>query len=206
MFHYPRAKSALLLALLLSAAAPAGIDAASPAAHPAATPMNVNLLQNGGFETAGTGGAIPSWTVAGSVHVETFGTRHWPSQAYANKWSGGSRYLACTHSSGLIRQTVDISGLYPGPTVLARLRTDFGGLTGHIARVVITFFGSGGPFSEEKVRVLPISNHYLRLVRTSVVPAWATSIQATLELKPMAGAATCRVVADNVELFLLPAA
>lgn len=209
MSHSPRALTALLIAVLLSAAVPAAIDAAGRAPHAThvadSPPLNTNLLKNPGFEQVGSGGTIPGWTPTGAVHVETFGTRTWPSKAYAKKYNGGKRYLACGTTAGSVSQTVDISSWNPpGYPVTARLKTNFGGTLGHSLRVSIKITGDHGepPVTKDKLRVLDISNHYKNAVATVGVPVWATHIQATLELMPKAGAAKCIVVADTVQLFV----
>ncbi len=203
--------SALFIAVLLCVAAPAAIQAADRAPTGTqqvdATPLNQNLLQNPGFETVGTGTAIPGWAVVGGVRVETFGTRSWPSPAYAQKWDGGLRYLTCARGTGLVRQTVNFTGWGTRTnTLLARFNANVGGKIGHKARVAILITGADGQQAyKEKVRVFANSNHYVRAVTTLAVPIWATSIQATIELLPADGAARCRAVADTLDLWVFPA-
>jgi len=136
--------------------------------------------------------------------VETFGTKSWPTQAYANKWKGGSRYLACGTKSGSVSQTVSVDGLGTRSyMLLARLTSYFGGTTGHTIRVSLTFTGSGNQSAyKEKVRVLDITDHYLKAVTTYVLPLWATHITARVQLMPKAGDGRCRIVADTTVLYL----
>jgi hypothetical protein len=205
MFRHPRARSAFLLVLLLVVAAPAAVDAAGGApfgtSAAAATPLDRNLLGDPGFERVATDGSIPQWTVVGDVHVETFGTRPWPSPAYAQKYHGGQRYLACGKGPGLVRQAVSFSGW--SPRLKVRLAADFGGTIGHRIRVTILITGASNESrSQEKLRVLDVTDHYKRAVTSVVVPPWATRIEATVELMPKAGAATCMTVADTVRLWV----
>lgn len=208
MTHSRKALKALLVAVVLSLATPVAIQAADNAPLTTnvadTTPLNKNLLQNPGFEQVGAGGSIPGWTVAGAVHVETFGTKAWPSPAYGKKWSGGTRYLACGRSSGLVNQTVDFSGVSSwSDPLLARLTANYGGTIGHKIRVEILITDdSGQQFSREKTKVLTITHHYLKAVTTIGVPSWAKHIQATVELMPMDGAAKCKMVADSINLFV----
>jgi hypothetical protein len=208
MSYYPKALRACLVAVLLTMAAPAAINAAGQTpllANPAGTtPLDSNLLQNAGFETASGDSSIPGWTVNGDVHVETFGTKPWPSQSYGTKWHGGKRYLACGTNSGLVRQTVDFDGWGTRSYALkARLGADFGGVTGAKIRVSIRITGdSSGSAYREDSRVLNITNHYLRAVVTLKVPNWGTHIEATVELMPKDGAAKCKMVADSVDLWV----
>ncbi|MCY7419793.1 MAG: hypothetical protein LH650_15125 [Chloroflexi bacterium] len=197
MIHRPRAITALLVALSLLAAMPAAaIQAADP------TPLDTNILVNSGFETAGTDGAIPGWTVEGDVHVETFGTRAWPYPAYGRKWGGGKRYLTCGKQSGLVRQTVDfVRGDRPY-TIRARLQTDFGGVIGHKIRVWIRATGSGPDKSAEKTKALDITNHYKVVVAGIGLPAGTEHIEVLVELMPRPGASKCKMVADTVKLVL----
>lgn len=207
MTHYRKALTASLVAVVLSVAAPAAIHAAESAPLAtnvaATTPLDTNLLQNAGFEQVSGDASIPGWTVVGDVHVETFGTRKWPSQVYANKWHGGKRYLACGRNSGLARQIVNFDGYNPRPyPVTARFRVDFGGTIYHKIRVSLRMTGDSGEVYKEKVRVLPYSNHYLNAVVTLGVPLGATHIEATVELIKQDGAAKCKVVADSANLFV----
>jgi len=208
VFRYPRATSAFLLFLVLFGAAPAAVDAAGGAPlgtnAPAATPLDQNLLGNPGFEQVAADGSIPQWTVVGDVQVETFGTRPWPSLAYAQKYDGGKRYLACGKGPGLVRQTVAFDGWNQRSFRLkARLAADFGGTIGHKIRVAIRITGNSSDASfQEKLRVLDITGHYKRAVVTLGVPIWAERIEATVELLPADGAATCQMVADTVRLWV----
>ena len=187
--------------------APATIQAAdsAPLATNVAetTPLNQSLLQNAGFEDV-SGASIAGWTVAGHVHVETFGTKAWPTQAYGTKWSGGTRYLACEKASGLVSQTVSFDWGTRSYPLKGRLLADFGGVIGAKIRVAIRYTGdSNEDLFREAVRVLDITHHYLRAAVTLKVPLWATHIQATVELMPMDGAAKCKIVADtfNLQVF-----
>jgi hypothetical protein len=202
---------ALLIALLLCVALPAAINAANRApleTKPATTtPLNQNLLQNPGFEQVGTGASIPGWTPTGDVHVETFGTRTWPTPAYAKKWNGGLRYLACGKVAGMVSQTVSFAGLStPSNPLLVRLAANFGGTIGHSIRVAIRITGATTQQAyKEKVKVVDITNSYRTDVTTLTVPVWATHIQANVQLMPKPGASKCRVVADTVDLWVFRA-
>jgi hypothetical protein len=198
---------ALLVAVLLSVAAPVAVQAAESTSLPtnpaATTPLDTNLLANPGFETVVSGVPVPAWTVAGDVRVETFGTRSWPSQVYGTKWHGGKRYLACVRNSGSVTQTVNFDGYTPRPyPVTARFRVDFGGTIYHSIRVSLRMTGDSGQVYKEKFRVLPYSNHYLNAVVTLGVPLGATHITATIDLIKMDGAKNCRVVADSANLYV----
>lgn len=211
MTHSRMALTAALVALMLTVAAPAAMQAADSAptatSAVAATPLNTNLLANPGFEQVGVGRAIPGWTVSGNVTVETFGTRNFPSQGYANKWKGGARYLACHKTSGLVRQTVSFNGSSTRTTtLLARLTAYYGGTTGAKIRVAIRMTGNNGEQSyKEKVKVLTITNHYLKAVTTLYIPVWVTHIEATVELMPQDGNARCKMVSDTTELYVYQA-
>jgi len=200
VIHRPKSIAALLSALLLSAVMPAAaIQAADP------TPLDTNILVNSGFETAGSGGSIPGWTVEGDVHVETFGTRAWPYPAYGKKWGGGKRYLACNKQSGLVRQTVDfVRGDRPY-TIRARLQTDFGGVVGHKVRVWIRATGSGPDKSAENTKALDVTYHYKVDVAGIGLPAGTERIEVLVELMPRPGASKCKIVADTVKLVLFRA-
>jgi hypothetical protein len=205
VLRHPWARSAYLLFLVLLVAAPAAVDAAGGAPSvtnaAASTPLDRYLLGNPGFERVAVDGSIPMWTVVGDVHVETFGTRSWPSPVYAQKYHGGQRYLACGTGPGLVRQTVAFNGW--SPRLKVRLAADFGGTIGHRIRVTILITGARGETrSQERVRVLDVTDHYKRAVTSVVVPPWATDIEATVQLMPKAGAATCRTVADTVRLWV----
>lgn len=197
------------MAMLLCVALPAAINAANRSpleTKPATTtPLNQNLLLNPGFEQVGTGATIPGWAASGDVYVETFGTRAWPTQAYANNWNGGKRYLACGKVAGMVSQTVNFTGSSTRTTtLLARLNADFGGTIGHSVRVAIRITGSPSQqVYKDKVKVVEITNSYRKAVTTLAVPTWATRIQASVQLMPKAGAAKCRVVADTVSLSVI---
>ncbi len=197
MIYRPKAIAALLSALLLFAVMPAGaIQAADP------TPLDTNILLNSGFETPGSGGSIPGWTVEGDVHVETFGTRSWPYPAYATKWGGGKRYLICGTQSGLVRQTVDFVRGDRNYTIRARLQADFGGVTGHRIRVAIRATGTDPAKSAEKLKVLDVTYHYKQAVAGIGLPPGTQHIEVTVELLPKVGASKCKMVADTVKLVL----
>jgi hypothetical protein len=207
VIHCPRAVAALLVALLLSAAAPAAIQAAD-AARPDATvagitPLDTNILRNGGFEAVSTEASIPGWTVQGDVRVETFGSRPWPYPAYRRKWGGGKRYLA-GRKSGLVRQTVDFTGWSDRTFKLrAHLQADFGGQIGHSIRVTIRATGSGPDKVVQTLKPLIITNHYKRAVATLGIPIWTDHLEATVELVGTDGGAKCRMVADTIKLIIL---
>ena len=174
MIHRPKATAALLVALLLTAAAPSAFSAAHatrPDTDPAAqTPLDTNLLHNGGFETVPSDASIPGWNASGGVQVEKFGTRRWPDQAYGTKWGGGKRYLACGPTPGSVTQTVPFDrGALSGP-LKAHLQVDFGGQIGHAIHITIVATGSGSPKTIETLKPLDITNHYKRAVATLVDP------------------------------------
>jgi hypothetical protein len=198
---------ALLISMLLCVAPPAAINAAGgtpPGVNTATTPLNVNLLQNASFEQPAVGGSIPGWIVTGTVHVATFGTKPWPSPAYAAKYKGGNQYLVCGKVSGMVSQTVDLEGLSAGDFPLtARLSANIGGTKGHKVRVGIRATGGSGEVaSKHKLRVLDITNHYKHAVTTLWLPQWTKHIEATVELLPKDGAAKCKVLADSIDLWV----
>ena len=170
VIHRPRATATLLVALLLTAAAPAAISAADAAradTSPAAqTPLDTNLLHNGGFEKVPADASIPGWDASGGVKVEKFGTRPWPDQAYGTKWGGGKRYLACGPTPGSVTQTVPFDwGALSGP-LKAHLQVDFGGQIGHAIHITILATGAGPPKSIDTLKPLDTTNHYKRAVAT----------------------------------------
>jgi hypothetical protein len=206
VFHSRSALKALLVAVVLSLAAPAAINAAdrTPLTSVADTPQNTNLLVNPSFEQV-EGASITGWTMSGDVHVMTFGAQSWPSPTYAKKWSGGDRYLMCRKASGSVTQTVDFSGTGNGTSpLLARLAANYGGVVGAKIRVAILISGPGGLGSaKDKLKTLTITRHYLKNVTTLAIPTWATQITATVELLPADGDNRCRMVADSINLWIL---
>jgi len=203
----PRAAVALLVAMVLTAAAPAAIQAAD-ATPPdvtvaATTPLDTNLLQNGGLEAVPTGGSIPGWTVEGDVHLERFGDRDWPYPAYGQKWGGGKRYLACGRSSGLVSQTVDFSGWGDRTFRLkAHLQADFGGRIGQSIRVTLRATGPGIDRVDRTLKPLIITNHYKRAVAHLLLPPGTDHLAVTVELVGTGDAVPCRMVADTIKLFV----
>lgn len=206
MFHSRTALKALLVAVVLSLAAPAAINAAdrTPLSSVADTPLNQNLLVNPSFEQV-DGASLTGWTMSGDVHVQAFGAAKWPSPSYAAKWSGGTQYLMCRRTSGSVSQTVSFSGTGNGTSpLLARLAANYGGVVGAKILVSIMITGASGEGSyKEKLKTLTITHHYLRNVATLAIPTWATQITATVELLPADGDARCRMVADSVNLWIL---
>lgn len=208
MVHRPRAAAALLVALLLSTAAPAAIgatDAAQPdVSIAAATPLNRNILRNGGFEATATDGSIPGWTVEGDVRVERFGARDWPYPAYGHKYDGGDRYLGCSRSSGLVRQTVAFTDRQDRTYwIKAHLQADFGGLIGQSIRVTIRAIGPGVDRVGRELKPLIITNHYKRAVAHVFIPPGTDRLVATVELVGTRSGARCRMVADTIKLIVL---
>jgi hypothetical protein len=194
VIHRPRAAAALLVAVMLSAAAPAASVAA-------ATPLDTNLLRNSGFETLRTDGTIAGWTLKGSAHAEQFGDRAWPYPAYGKKYKGGKRYLACGTGAGLVSQTVAVDGLSGHSK--ARLQIDFGGVTDHRIRISIRASGSGHQDKYvEHLKVMDVTNHYKVIVTSLPLPAWVDHVQATIELMPKAGSTRCKMVGDSTKLTL----
>ncbi len=202
--HRPKAVAALLAAMLLTTAAPAVSLAAGPTGADtvaAATLLDTNLLRNRSFETVRTDGSIAGWTIKGSAHAERFGDRAWPYPAYGKKYNGGKRYLACGSGSGLVSQTVALSGLNGHSK--ARLQVDFGGVTNHRIRISLRASGSGGTDKHvEHLKVMDVTNHYKVIVTSLPLPAWVDHVQATIELLPKAGSTTCKMVADSAKLIL----
>jgi hypothetical protein len=205
MIHRPKASATLLLAMLLSAAMPAAaMQAASPdsrgAVITADTALDTNLLKNAGFNTKPTeSSAIPHWTVDGDAHVEKFGTKSFPSKAYGAKYNGGARYLACGPGAGVVRQTVDVSGLKKGQR--ARVQADFGGTTGHRINISVRATGSENKVAE-KAKALDITNHYKVIVANVGLPAGTTQLEVTIQLRPKVGVSTCKIMADSVKLVV----
>jgi hypothetical protein len=203
----PRAVIALLIAMTLAIAGPVAThaeDGTPVTVDPAtATPLNRNLLRNGGFEAIATDGSIPRWTVRRDVHVEKFGTRPWPYPAYGRKYHGGKRYLACSGSSGLVRQTVPFTGWDDRSFWLkAHLQASFGGRIGHAIRVTIRVTGPGIDRVRRTRKPLIITNHYKRAVTWVLIPRGADRLVATVELLGAADGTRCRMAADSVKLIV----
>ncbi len=208
MTHRPRPLATLLVALLLSVAAPAAaIQAADIQTTDATplTPLNTNLVHNAGFESIRTDGSLKSWTVEGDVHTETFGTKAWPYPAYGAKYHGGRRYLTCGKGSGLVRQTIPFNnhGVRGEYHLRARLQADFGGVRGHQIRVSIHATGTGADGYRENLRVLDVTNHYKEAFTAITIPDGTNQLEVTVELLPKAGASSCRMVADSVKLDVI---
>lgn len=209
MTRYRMAFKTFLVVVVLAVGAPAAAAAAHGAPHVArpatATPLNTNLLHNAGFEKVVLGQPIPKWKATGDAQVKTFDTTHWPTKAYAAKYHGGSRYVACGPNGGSISQTVAFDGGDSPPHGLtARLKTNFGGLIGHSMTVTITMTDNSSTqvAFKSKTDVLTTSNHYKSAVTTVGIPATATHITATLTMAPKAGVPVCTVVADTVQLYV----
>jgi hypothetical protein len=205
VFHLPRASAALLVAMLLTAAAPAAISAAHatrPDTNPAGqTALDTNLLHNGGFETVPTDATIPGWTASGDVQVEKFGTRPWPDQAYGTTWGGGKRYLTCGPTPGSVTQTVPfVWGSLTGK-VKAHLQVDFGGRIGHSIRITIVAKGAGPDTSIVTLKPLDVTNHYKRAVATLGIPTYADHLKVTVGLVGKVETGKCRIAADTVKLI-----
>ena len=208
MIHRPRPLATLLVALLLSAAAPAAAIQAADVTTldtSALTPLNTNLVHNAGFESVRTDGSLKSWTVEGSVYPETFGTKAWPYPAYGAKYHGGKRYLTCGRGSGSVRQTIPFNnhGVRGQYHLRARLQANFGGVTGHQIKVSIRATGSGPDGYRENLRVLDVTNHYKEAFTAITIPDGTDQLEVTVELMPKAGASTCHMVADSVQLDVI---
>ena len=206
MFRRPRAALALVVVLVLTAATPAAIhaaDAPSDVSIAGATPLDQNLLRNGGFEATSADGSIPDWTVEGGVRVERFGTRPWPYPAYGRKYAGGDRYLGCSGSSGLVRQSVPFTGWDDRTFWLkAHLQADFGGQTGHAIRVTIQATGPGIDRVKQELKPLIITNSYKRAVAWLLIPPGTDRITATVELVGTGSGSGCQMVADTIKLIV----
>jgi hypothetical protein len=197
VIHRSTSTRAALVALLLTVVAPAAINASTQ------TPLNINLAQNKSFEDGAPGITIPSWTVTGDAHVETFGTKPWPTQAYSNSWSGGTKYVACTTAGGSVSQTVPWNG-WTAPHALqtVRLTSYYGGTTGHNITVSLQITGDSNetPVFKQKTKALTTTNHYLKAVVSVGMPSWGKHIKATITLTPKAGAKHCKIMSDVVTL------
>jgi hypothetical protein len=211
VFRSVKAKSVLFGAILLTLVTPAAIDAGghssmvlTPSATPSNTPLGRNLLRNASFEALTGDTPIPSWSVSGAMHLERFGTRTWPDPAYSKKYNGGNDYLACSRGEGTIHQSVRWTGWRPRDYILkSRFWANFGGTIGNRIRATVKMIDRAkghSAVSRQRTRTLDIQNSYKRLVVTLMVPAWADSIEVTLQMMPKAGSSRCDVVADSLNL------
>jgi hypothetical protein len=184
------------MGVLLCAAAPVGVSAGST------FPLDQNLVTNPGFELGPPGDTAPGWEVIGDLHVRTFGAT-FPQQSYADRYDGGRQYLDCGKRAGLVRQTIELTGRALMPKQLkARIKVDLGGASGHISRAILRVIGSNEDIVSQTTRPLTVTNHYQNVVATVLVPYGSERIEATLELAPKAGATQCKIMADNVRLWI----
>ena len=202
MLHRQKGLIALLatLALVIAPATNAQVPEGT-----ADAPLDTNLLTNAGFNARPTEGSpVPGWTKAGSLQVETFGTRAFPYPAYSRKYAGGKRYLACYGGrGGSVSQTIDLGGRADHDyRVRVRLATSLGGLKG--SRVKVSIQASGGKEDRyiEKVRTLDITNSYKKAVTGFTMPRGTRQLTATIRLMPKAGSSRCKVMVDTSELVV----
>jgi hypothetical protein len=198
----PRAAFVLLLAMMVATSVPAATQAAASPDMSVATvtPLGRNLLQNPGFDAVPTAGSVPGWEAEGGVRVERFGTRPWPYPAYGRKYGGGSRYLGCAGSPGLVRQTVVFDGGNQTRRLKAHLVVDFGGLTGHSILITLRATGPGIDHVDRTLKPLVVTNSYRRAVAHVAVWPGTDQLTATIELVGAAKGSRCRMVADTAKL------
>ena len=196
-----RRRPAIALATLVLA-----LLVAAPAGAADNYPMPDSLLVNGTFNATPTQAApIRGWTTKGTIAVERFGTRSFPSPAYGRKYRGGARYLSCWGGSGgSVTQVVDIPPGRDSRFWRAKFQVSQGGILGHRVYVKAEALDAGGTVLNEwhQTKTLDVTNHYKKSFAGINLRPGTLRIRVTLRLMPKVGAARCKVVADTANLTI----
>jgi hypothetical protein len=165
-----------------------------------------SLLVNGTFNSTPTDAApIRGWTTSGTIKVERFGTRPFPSPAYGRKYRGGARYLSCWGGSGgTVRQVVDLPPGRDSNSWRAKFQVSQGGVLGHRVYVRIEALDDNGAVLNEahQTKALDVTNHYKKSFAGINLRPGAVRLRVTLRLRPKEGATRCKVVADTANLTI----
>jgi hypothetical protein len=163
-----------------------------------------SLLLNGTFNATPTQSApIRYWTTKGTIAVERFGTRSFPSKAYGRKYRGGARYLSCWGGSGgSVTQVVDLPKSRASRDWRAKLQVSQGGVRGNRVYVRIEGLDANGTVikEEHQTKALDVTNHYKKSFAGINMRPNMVRIRVTLRLLPKVGSTRCKVVADTANL------
>lgn len=178
----------------------------APAAAADNYPDPDSLLVNGTFNATPTQNApIRGWSTKGTIAVERFGTRSFPSKAYGRKYRGGARYLSCWGGSGgSVTQVVDIPASRASRFWRAKFQVSQGGIRGHRVYVRAEALDADGKVLNEshQTKALDVTNHYKKSFAGINLRPGTVRVRVTLRLLPKVGSSRCKVIADTANLTI----